>query len=105
MTASLNYDAIVIGSGQGGTPLSMALAGAGMRTALIERTHVGGTRIDEGRTSAKTMVATRAVAYLSRRAADYGVQPGAINVDMAKVRQRKRDIVDSFRDGNQSRLE
>ena len=43
-----HYDAIVIGSGQGGTPLSMALAKAAMRTALIERKHVGGTCINEG---------------------------------------------------------
>jgi pyruvate/2-oxoglutarate dehydrogenase complex dihydrolipoamide dehydrogenase (E3) component len=105
MTNQQHYDAVVIGSGQGGTPLSMALAGAGMRTALIERKHVGGTCINEGCTPTKTMVASGRVAYLARRAADYGVQKGAINVDMAKVRQRKRDIVDSFRDGNQSRLE
>ena len=44
--ASNNFDAIVIGSGQGGTPLCQALAGAGMRTALVEREHVGGTCIN-----------------------------------------------------------
>lgn len=99
------YDAIVIGSGQGGNPLSMALAGAGMRTALIERIHVGGTCINEGCTPTKTMVASGRVAYLARRAADYGVQTGPIRIDLQKVRQRKRDIVDSFRNGSQARLE
>ena len=54
----------------------MALAGAGMRTALIERKHVGGTCINEGCTPTKTMVASGRVAYLARRAADYGVQTG-----------------------------
>ena len=105
MTNQDKYDAVVIGSGQGGTPLSTALAGAGMRTALIERKHVGGTCINEGCTPTKTMVASGRVAYLARRAADYGVHTGAISVDMVKVRQRKRDIVDSFRNGSQSRLE
>jgi len=105
MTASSQYDAIVIGSGQGGTPLSMALAGAKMRTALIERTHVGGTCINEGCTPTKTMVASGRVAYLARRAADYGVHTGEISVDLEKVRQRKRDIVDSFRNGGQKRVE
>src|SRR5246127_2422614 len=100
-----HYDAVVIGSGQGGTPLSMALAKAGMRTALIERAHVGGTCINEGCTPTKTMVASGRVAYLARRAADYGVQTGPISVDMRKVRQRKRDIVDSFRNGSQRRIE
>jgi pyruvate/2-oxoglutarate dehydrogenase complex dihydrolipoamide dehydrogenase (E3) component len=45
------------------------------------------------------------VAYLARRAADYGVHVGLVTVDMAKVRQRKRDIVDSFRNGSQRRIE
>jgi pyruvate/2-oxoglutarate dehydrogenase complex dihydrolipoamide dehydrogenase (E3) component len=105
MTNQQQYDAVIIGSGQGGTPLSTALAGAGMRTALIERKHVGGTCINEGCTPTKTMVASGRVAYLARRAADYGVRTGAISVDMAKVRQRKRDIVESFRGGSQSHLE
>jgi len=103
MNAS-HYDAIVIGSGQGGTPLSMALAKAGMRTALIERKHVGGTCINEGCTPTKTMVASGRVAYLARRAADYGVHTGPISIDMEKVRQRKRDIVAKFRSGNESRI-
>jgi pyruvate/2-oxoglutarate dehydrogenase complex dihydrolipoamide dehydrogenase (E3) component len=101
----IRYDAIVIGAGQAGGPLSTALAGAGRKTALIEREHVGGTCINEGCTPTKTMVASGRVAYLARRAADYGVQTGPVTVDMAKVRQRKREIVDSFRNGSQSRIE
>ncbi|HWJ48760.1 MAG TPA: mercuric reductase [Candidatus Udaeobacter sp.] len=103
MNAS-HYDAIVIGSGQGGTPLSMALAKAGMLTALIERKHVGGTCINEGCTPTKTMVASGRVAYLARRAADYGVHTGPISIDLERVRQRKRDIVASFRGGSESRI-
>jgi pyruvate/2-oxoglutarate dehydrogenase complex dihydrolipoamide dehydrogenase (E3) component len=105
MANAQQYDAIIIGSGQAGTPLSTALAEAGMRTALIERKHVGGTCINEGCTPTKTMVASGRVAYLARRAADYGVHTGPISIDMAKIRQRKRDIVDSFRNGSQSRIE
>jgi pyruvate/2-oxoglutarate dehydrogenase complex dihydrolipoamide dehydrogenase (E3) component len=105
MTTTQQYNAVVIGSGQGGNPLAMALAGAGMRTALIERKHVGGTCINEGCTPTKTMVASGRVAYLARRASDYGVHTGTIGIDLGKVRQRKRDIVDSFRNGSQSRIE
>ena len=105
MNASDQYQAIVIGSGQGGTPLCMALAGAGLRTALIEREHVGGTCINEGCTPTKTMIASGRVAYLARRGADYGVHTGIISVDMERVRQRKRDIVNSFRNGSRRRLE
>ena len=48
MTQATQYDAIVIGAGQAGGPLSTALANAGWKTAIIERVHVGGTCINEG---------------------------------------------------------
>jgi pyruvate/2-oxoglutarate dehydrogenase complex dihydrolipoamide dehydrogenase (E3) component len=105
MTTPQQYDAIIIGSGQAGTPLSTASAKAGMRTALIERTHVGGTCVNEGCTPTKTMVASGRVAYLARRAADYGVHTGPISIDLQKVRERKRNIVDRFRNGSQAGIE
>ena len=105
MSAPNHYQAIVIGSGQGGTPLCRSLAEAGLRTALVERSHIGGTCINEGCTPTKTMVASGRVAYLARRGKDYGVDTGEIRIDMERVRQRKRDIVDSFRNGSQKRLE
>jgi pyruvate/2-oxoglutarate dehydrogenase complex dihydrolipoamide dehydrogenase (E3) component len=105
MSASPQYDAIIIGSGQAGTPLSMALAQAGMRTVLIERSHVGGTCVNEGCTPTKTMIASGRAAYMVRRAVDYGVHTGAFSIDLRKVRERKRNIVNSFRNGSQTRIE
>ncbi|HEY8600119.1 MAG TPA: mercuric reductase [Thermomicrobiales bacterium] len=98
------YDAIIIGAGQAGGPLASALAGAGKRVAIVEREHVGGTCINEGCTPTKTMIASGRVAYLAHRGADYGVQMGPITIDQQKIRQRKRDIVDSFRGGSESQL-
>src|SRR3979409_973362 len=105
MSAPDHYQAIVIGSGQGGTPLCTALAEAGLRTALIERRHVGGTCVNEGCTPTKTMVASGRVAYLARRGADYGVHTGAIRIDMKRVRRREFDIWNLFRDGSQKGIE
>lgn len=105
MAQVTTYDAIVIGGGQGGVPLSTALAKAGWKTALVEREHVGGTCVNEGCTPTKTMVASARVAYLARRGADYGVNTGPISVDMKVVRQRKRDIVNSFRSGSEHRVQ
>ncbi|HXZ03429.1 MAG TPA: mercuric reductase [Ktedonobacteraceae bacterium] len=99
------YDAMIIGAGQAGGPLSTALAQDGQKTAIIERVHVGGTCINEGCTPTKTMVASARVAYLARRAADYGVEAGPVSVDMKVVRKRKRDIVESFRTGSERRIE
>jgi pyruvate/2-oxoglutarate dehydrogenase complex dihydrolipoamide dehydrogenase (E3) component len=105
MTANDHYQAIVIGSGQGANPLCSALAAAGWHTALVEREHIGGTCINEGCTPTKTMVASGRVAYLAKRGAAYGVRVGEISVDMARVRERKRKIVESFRGGSQARLQ
>lgn len=98
------YDAIVIGSGQGGNPLAVALAESGRRTALIERRHVGGTCINEGCTPTKTMVASARVAYLARRAQDYGVHIGPVSVALPEVIARKQAIVNSFRHSGEQRL-
>lgn len=105
MAETKHYRAIIIGAGQAGNPLSTALANAGWKTALIEKRHVGGTCINYGCTPTKTMVASARVAYLARRGADYGVQTGPISVDMKKVRQRKREIVESFRGGSTRRIQ
>ncbi|HEX8982203.1 MAG TPA: mercuric reductase [Ktedonobacterales bacterium] len=99
--ATDTFDAIVIGSGQGANPLAKALAKAGKRTALIESTHIGGTCINEGCTPTKTMIASARVAYMARRGADYGVQTGPVSIDMRKVRDRKRAIVEDFRSGGE----
>lgn len=99
------YDALVIGAGQAGVPLSTALAKAGWRTALVEREHVGGTCVNAGCTPTKTMVASARVAYLAGRATDYGIHTAPVTVDMGRVRQRKRDIVASFRSGNLRRIQ
>jgi pyruvate/2-oxoglutarate dehydrogenase complex dihydrolipoamide dehydrogenase (E3) component len=101
---STHYDAVVIGSGQAGGPLASALARSGRKTAIVEETHVGGTCINEGCTPTKTMVASARVAYLARRGADYGVRTGEISIDLRRVRQRKREIVETFRAGSERRI-
>ena len=101
MSDAKKYDAVILGSGQGGKPLAVAFARAGKSTALIEREHLGGTCVNTGCTPTKTMIASARVAHLVRRAGDYGVKTGDISVDMKKVRERKRDIVDSFRSGSE----
>jgi pyruvate/2-oxoglutarate dehydrogenase complex dihydrolipoamide dehydrogenase (E3) component len=105
MTATEQLDAIILGAGQAGNPLSTTLANAGWKTALIEREHVGGTCINEGCTPTKTLVASARVAHVVQRAAGYGVQTGTVTVDLETVRQRKRDIVQLFRSGSRQRME
>lgn len=100
-----HYDGIVIGSGQGGNPLAKALANAGWKTAIIEREYIGGTCVNVGCTPTKTMFNSARVAYLARRAADFGVHSGPVSVNMGEIKARKQGVVDLFRNGGLSGIE
>ena len=94
-----NYDAIVIGSGQGGNPLAQQIASRGERVAVIESNLLGGTCINTGCTPTKTMVASAQVAHYVRTAGNWGVRTSGIHVDLAAVVKRKNGVVESFREG------
>ena len=91
------YDAVVIGSGQGGKPLAIELANRGKKTLLVEKEHIGGTCINRGCTPTKAMVASAKAIYEANRTHLFGVLGKDHTVDMAAVRERKQKIVDSFR--------
>jgi pyruvate/2-oxoglutarate dehydrogenase complex dihydrolipoamide dehydrogenase (E3) component len=99
------YDAIVIGTGQAGKPLAVALGQAGWKTAVIERSYVGGSCVNHGCTPTKTMVASARVAYLAGRGPDYGLSGRTQTVDLGRVIDRKREVVESFRGGVERSLE
>jgi len=104
MEMTRGYEAAIVGAGTAGVALARSLAGAGRRTVIVERAYVGGTCINDGCTPTKTMISSARVAYLSRRARDYGITVGEVAVDMIAVRQRKRDLVESWRHGSERRL-
>ena len=100
-----HYDAIVIGAGQGGDPMARALANAGKKTALIERKFVGGTCVNTGCTPTKALYNTARVAYLARRALDFGVKVGHVEVDMHEAWMRVQGIVKDFRDSTEKKIQ
>jgi pyruvate/2-oxoglutarate dehydrogenase complex dihydrolipoamide dehydrogenase (E3) component len=99
-----HFDAIVIGSGQGGNPLAKAMAKHGWKTAVIERRYPGGTCVNDGCTPSKTIDSSARVAYLARRGADFGVITGPISIDMSTVYARKQEIVLKSRENNRKAL-
>ena len=98
------YDAIVIGTGQSGPFLAIRLAKAGRKVAIIERGLFGGTCVNTGCIPTKTLVASARVAYMTRRAAEFGVNTGPVSVDMKKVKRRKDEIQRPSQEGAESRL-
>src|SRR5947208_908558 len=99
------YDAIVIGSGQAGNPLSFALADHGWTVALIEKDHLGGTCVNTGCTPTKTMIASAQVAHYARHAEQWGVRAGEVRVDLPKVVERKDQIVKEWRSGVERKVQ
>jgi pyruvate/2-oxoglutarate dehydrogenase complex dihydrolipoamide dehydrogenase (E3) component len=98
------YDAIVIGSGQAGNPLSFKLADHGWTVALVEKDHLGGTCINTGCTPTKTMVASAQVAYYARQAERWGVRTGEVSVDLPQVVARKDQVVAQWRAGLEKKV-
>jgi dihydrolipoamide dehydrogenase len=98
------YDAVVIGSGQAGNPLSQKLADQGWTVALIEKDQLGGTCVNVGCTPTKTMVASAQVAHYARHADVWGVQTGAVRVDLPRVVARKDRIVSQWRSGVEKKV-
>jgi pyruvate/2-oxoglutarate dehydrogenase complex dihydrolipoamide dehydrogenase (E3) component len=100
----MKYDAIIVGSGQGGNPLAYRLADLGWSVALIEKKHLGGTCINVGCTPTKTMVHRAQVAHYARNAARWGVKASNVSVDLPKIVAQKDEVVLSFRGGQQRQV-
>jgi pyruvate/2-oxoglutarate dehydrogenase complex dihydrolipoamide dehydrogenase (E3) component len=87
------YDAIIIGTGQAGPSLAGRLTESGMKVAVIERDRIGGTCVNVGCIPTKTLVASARAAHMARRAADFGVVlDGPVRMDMARVKQRMKEV-------------
>ncbi|HET8610130.1 MAG TPA: FAD-containing oxidoreductase [Burkholderiales bacterium] len=95
-----HYDAIIIGTGQAGPALAARLTKEGLKSVIIERGRIGGTCVNTGCIPTKTLVASARVAWLARRAGDFGVMTnGAVQVDMARVKSRMDAVVHHSTEG------
>jgi pyruvate/2-oxoglutarate dehydrogenase complex dihydrolipoamide dehydrogenase (E3) component len=99
MPQNIHYDAIIVGSGQGGNPLAAKLAGRGEKVALIESNHLGGTCVNTGCTPTKTMVGSAQIAHYARNASRWGVRASNVSVDLPAILKRKDEIVLGMRSG------
>src|ERR1700748_3171106 len=98
------YDAIVIGTSQGGRFLPIELAKGGQKVALVERGQLGGVCVNRGCTPTKTMVASARLAYQARRGAGEGVRVGRVWWALPAGGERKRPMVAGARENYASRL-
>jgi pyruvate/2-oxoglutarate dehydrogenase complex dihydrolipoamide dehydrogenase (E3) component len=91
-----HFDALVIGSGEGGKYLAWHLARSGQSTAVVERRWVGGSCPNINCLPSKNEIWSAHVAALMRDAGHYGVSAGPVTIDMERVRARKREMVEGL---------
>ncbi|MEO9511294.1 MAG: FAD-containing oxidoreductase [Flavobacteriaceae bacterium] len=92
--ATQKFDAIIIGSGQAGTPLVFKLASKGKKVAFIEKEYFGGTCLNVGCTPTKTYVASARRMWDAQHGEELGVLiPKGAKVDLAKVKARKDALI------------
>jgi pyruvate/2-oxoglutarate dehydrogenase complex dihydrolipoamide dehydrogenase (E3) component len=87
------FETLVLGSGNGGMYLAWHMAQSGRRTAVVERRLIGGSCPNINCLPSKNEIWSAKVADLMHHAASFGAKTGSVAIDMAKVRQRKRDMV------------
>ena len=94
MSKPEQFDVLILGSGQGGKLLAWHTAKSGRHTALVERRYIGGSCPNIACMPSKNEVWSARVAHMTRHAAQFGTTTGTVTIDMAKVRQRKRMMVE-----------
>jgi pyruvate/2-oxoglutarate dehydrogenase complex dihydrolipoamide dehydrogenase (E3) component len=99
------FDAIVIGSGQGGNPLAKKMADKGWKTAIVEQRYLGGTCINDGCTPTKAMIACAKVAHTVFHSKWWGIHSHGFTVDLPFIVARKNNIVEQFRAGTAKGLQ
>lgn len=100
-----HFDAIIIGTGQAGSPLARFLAGKEWNVAIIERAQAGGTCVNTGCTPTKTWVGSARIAHLNRIAGEFGIEHAPVVTDMKKVLERKNRVVEESRKSSEKSLE
>ena len=96
MSQTESYQDLVLGSGAGGKLLAWHLAGSGRRVAVVERRYIGGSCPNTNCLPSKNEIWSAKVADLLHHAVQFGIVTGSVAVDMAKVRQRKREMVEGL---------
>jgi len=94
MSQPERFEVLILGSGFGGKLLAWHMARSGRRTAVVERRWIGGSCPNIACLPSKNEIWSARVADLTHHAAQFGSITGPVRIDMAKVRQRKRDMVD-----------
>lgn len=99
-----HYDAIIIGTGQAGSPLAYQLIHHGKKVAIAEGYRFGGSCVNYGCRPTKTLIASAHAAHIATRGADFGFETGPLRVNWERVRERVLQIIENSSTGIEKSL-
>src|SRR5687767_11389488 len=102
---TFEYDVCIVGGGSAGYAAARTTATAGLRTVVIEGgEEVGGLCILRGCMPTKALLYAAEVHHLARHPQIFGIEPGAVRFDFAKVMARKNLLIKGFADYRHQQL-
>jgi dihydrolipoamide dehydrogenase len=94
-----DYDLAILGSGPGGYVAAIRAGQLGMRTAIVERTEVGGVCLNWGCIPTKALIRNAEVVDLFKHASEFGISADNVRFDYSKAVERSRDVVKKLTTG------
>jgi dihydrolipoamide dehydrogenase len=97
----MNYDVIVVGSGPGGYVTAIRASQLGLKTAVVERSELGGICLNWGCIPTKALLKSANVFEYINHAADYGINIKGADADFPAIVKRSRDVAAGMSNGIQ----
>ena len=97
--AETSFDIIVVGGGPGGYVTAIRAAQLGLKTACVEREHLGGICLNWGCIPTKTLLRSAEVGHLLKHADAYGFSASNVTFDLKKVVDRSRKVANQLSNG------
>lgn len=97
--ADNQFDLVVVGGGPGGYTAAIRASQLGMKTALVEREHLGGICLNWGCIPTKALLRTAEVYHLIEHAKDFGLAVENASVDIGAIVKRSRKVAGQLNKG------
>src|SRR3954471_9092880 len=97
--AEQGFDLVVVGGGPGGYVAAIRAAQLGMKTAVVEREHLGGICLNWGCIPTKALLRTSEINHLLHNLDQFGFTAKDVSYDFAKVIKRSRNVANQLSNG------
>src|SRR5262249_26444399 len=94
-----SFDLVVVGGGPGGYVAAIRAAQLGIKTAVMEREHLGGICLNWGCIPTKALLRSSEIAHLLRHLGDYGFSAKDVAYDAKKIVERSRKVAAQLSNG------